>query len=254
MLPSLLRRSALAAGLAAATLATSTVASAQNGFWAQVQVGSPLAGYSGTGNNLLNGGGYVAKGSITVRAGTLQQGAGMPTGQLITIDQFFCTDQQNLISLPISYTAWISFLSPSANMSQTRIGSRNPASPVTANTLYTMNASLANSMAIGTGTNAQMSAQYAANNMLQSQIWDNSMNPGTPNFGSATYNTNGWFVVTAPPGSGQFGGTQELIAYSSAIQTISSVVPEPGTYALLVPALFAVGVLARRRRTSTLAS
>ncbi len=242
MLQTLLRRSALAAGLAAASLAAPAVASAQSGFWAQVQVGSPLAGYG------LNNGAYVATGTITGLNGNTV-GSGF-SGLNMVIDKFFCTDQQNTISLPSTYIAWISYISPNSNMSQTRIGSRNPASPVGPNTIYTLNASLANTITLpaNNASQAVKNATYAANNTAQSQIWNNAQQPSTPNYGNSSFNTNGWFVVTAPPGQGQFGGTQELLAYSSTVQTLSTV-PEPGTYALLVPALLIVGGVARRRRS-----
>ena len=218
----LLQITALIATLA--TAAMPTLAPAQAPFKAQVTVLS--ASYLITVGNVS---GFVSSGTAD------------PNGPppVFTIDRFFCSDNNNTIPLPTTFSAWLTPLWPTLQvMSYTRLGARGV---VNAQDIYQRNAQYATLIdAQGTGNAAAQAAQ--------SSIWYNINNPGSAT-GALIANPLGWFVVSQTESFDQnakFGGVQELLAYSNS----TSVVPEPTAYLLLMPALVVIAGVARRRRNS----
>ena len=146
----------------------------------------------------------------------------------------FCTDKNNNISLGSTYTAYLTPLFGTIDLSNTRLGTMTPF----ALNIYKANASLASLI---TGNNP-------AGQTAQNQIWLNAELPGrnaAPMFGNANFNATGWYVVTQRIASGNDAlGVQELLAFDA------SVVPEPSTYALMATGLFGLVGVARRRRAT----
>ena len=226
MIARLLRNTAILASLA--TAAIPTLAPAQAPFKAQVTVLS--ASYLVTVGNVS---GFVSSGTAD------------PNGPppVFTIDRFFCSDNNNTIPLPTTFSAWLTPLWPTLqDMSYTRLGARGV---VNAQDIYQRNAQYATLIdAQGTGNAAAQAAQTA--------IWYNINNTGSAT-GSPIANPFGWFVVSQTESFDQnakFGGVQELLAYSDDATFDTSVVPEPTTYLMLLPALVVVAGVARRRRNS----
>lgn len=226
MIARLLRNTALIATVA--TAAIPTLAPAQAPFKAQVTVLS--AAYLITVGNLS---GFVSSGTADP--------AGPPL--VFTIDRFFCSDNNNSIPLPTTYSAWLTPLWPNAqDMSYTRLGARGV---VNAQDVYQRNAQYATLIdAQGTGNAAAQAAQSA--------IWYNINNPASAT-GAPIANPFGWFVVSQTESfdpNAKFGGVQELLAYSDDATFNTSVVPEPTAFLMLIPALVVVAGAARRRRNS----
>ncbi|MBC7564063.1 MAG: PEP-CTERM sorting domain-containing protein [Gemmatimonadaceae bacterium] len=146
----------------------------------------------------------------------------------------FCTDKNNFISLPSTYTAFLTPLWGTIDLSNTRLGIMTPF----ALDIYTANASLA----------SLITANNLVGQTAQNQLWLNAELPGrnaAPAFGDPTFNAVGWYVVTDRLATGNDSfGVQELLAYDA------SVVPEPSTYALMATGLFGLVGVARRRRAT----
>jgi len=226
MLSRVLRTSALAVAVATATLPA--VAHAQAPFKATITVSNYF--YLVTVNSVN---GFVAPGSIN------------PTGPGLTfmIDRFFCTDDKNVITIPSTFDAWVTPLWPAnQDMSRTRLGAQSVAN---AQALYQGNANYADGM---TGQNAQSQTR-------QANMWSVMNNPGGGG-GPVIANPFGWFVISDYDNfntNARFGGLQELLAVGTDANIVTNSVPEPGTYALLIPGLAIVFGVARRRRSVTLA-
>lgn len=226
MLSRLLRTTALAAAVATATLPA--VAQAQGPFKATITVSNYF--YLVTVNSVN---GFVSPGSVN------------PTGQGLTfmIDKFFCTDPNNTVTIPSTFDAWVTPLWPSnQDMSKTRLGAQNVAN---AQALYQGNANYA----------SQITGNNAGSQTAQQNMWNVVNNPGGGG-GPVIANPFGWFVISDYDHFGsnaRFGGLQELLAVGTDPSIVTNSVPEPGTYALLIPALAIVFGAARRRRTAALA-
>lgn len=153
-----------------------------------------------------------------------------------TIDGFtgpfriFCTDEDNNITLGNSYSVWVTPLWNNTDMSKTRL--KHSAFALN---IYTANASLANLIATPIDN---------ADRARQVEMWANAETTpnAAPTFGSSSFNTTGWYVITAIGAAGIDDDNlmQEQLGFSP--------VPEPSTYALLASGLLGVGAIARRRR------
>ncbi len=223
MLARLVRSAVAAAALAVA--AVPSIAAAQSPFKASVTVGNAFYLVTVGSTN-----GFVAPGSID------------PNGPRFSflVDKFFCTDDNNTVQLGSTFDAWVTPIwTLNQNMSYTRLGARGVTN---AQSLYQANAFSANTI---TGNDGPSQA-------AQASMWNVINNPTAPGNNALPRIANplGWFVISQTDAfnrnDAKFGGNQELLAYSS------TTVPEPSTYALLVPALLVVvGVARRRGRVAT---
>ena len=181
-----------------------------------------------------NGAGFVSDGSAVAFA-----------GDPLT---FFCTDYDNNINLPASYTAFLTPLFGNTDMSRTRLGNRapNPLTAAQALGLYTANVSLAAGITTASLDNSDQDRQGA---MWRNALFSSNIDGPLSDDFQPGFSTQGWYVVTdvnSFDAQGRYigGGRQELLVFRS------SVVPEPSTYALMATGLGMVALVARRRRVA----
>ena len=238
MLSRILRTTAATAAFAMA--AVPAVASAQ--FAAPVQANFDAGPFflqitgRGQGNGFIgNGGTFKTTNNVTT---------------LAVIDRFFCTDDQNGFVDPMN-GAWITALWGNTDMSKTQLFTEMGTNAA-ARTRYLENANFANQIRLIGDANGNDNVGYDVSNdatvkSLQYKIWDGAKSPWTQQVGAANIaDARGWFVVSGLNANN--GNFQELLVYSKQFANTNTTVPEPSTYALMLPAMFGVAYMARRRR------